>query len=93
MDISPEGRLVTRELLNAIDAGLGHGETIIFPITIFTIKAGINYNPEDTNYDLFIKACEVSAKRLFPNFSSQDASFNLPYYKPDDYRTIISVMG
>lgn len=93
MDTSPEGRLVTRELLNAIDAGLGHGETVIFPITIFTIKSGINYNAEDPNYDLFIRACEVSAKRLFPNFASVDSSFNLPYYKPNDYRTIASYMG
>ena len=93
MDTSPEGRLVSKELLNAIDAGLGHGETVIFPISIFTLKDGVNYNENDPNYDLFIKACEVSAKRLFPNFSNLDASFNLPYYKPDDYRTIISVMG
>ena len=93
MDTSPEGRLVSKELLNAIDEGLGHGETVIFTISIFTIKSGINYNPEDPNYDLFIRACEVSAKRLYPNFTSQDASFNLPYYKEDDYRTVISVMG
>ena len=88
-----EARLICKELLNAIDNGLGHGETAIFPITIFTLKSGINYNEEDPNYDLFVRACEVSAKRLFPNFSNQDSSFNLPYYDENDYRTVISVMG
>ena len=66
MDTSPEGQLVIDELLNAIYAGLGHGETPIFPISVFQLKSGINYNPEDPNYYLFKKACKVSAKRLFP---------------------------
>lgn len=66
MDTSPEGRLVIREVLNAIDAGLGNGETPIFPISVFQLKSGVNYNVEDTNYDLFRQACKVSAKRLFP---------------------------
>lgn len=66
LGVNSESRLVSKELLNAIDAGLGHGETAIFPITIFTLKDGINYNENDPNYDLFIRACEVSAKRLFP---------------------------
>ena len=63
---SPAGRLVIQETLNAVMDGLGHGETAIFPISVFQLKAGVNYNPGDPNYDLFQRACEVSAKRLFP---------------------------
>ena len=74
-DTSPEGRLVMKCLLDATDAGLGHGETPIFPIQIFKVKEGVNYNPGDPNYDLFKLACKVSAKRLFPNFSFLDAPF------------------
>lgn len=92
-DMSPEGRMVTENILLANEAGLGNGETPIFPIHIFKIKEGINYNPEDKNYDLFKLACRVSAKRLFPNFSFIDAPFNLQYYKPGDYRTEIAYMG
>lgn len=92
-DVSPEGRMVIENILLANEAGLGNGETPIFPIHIFKIKEGINYNPEDPNYDLFKLACRVSAKRLFPNFSFIDAPYNLKYYKPGDYRTEISYMG
>jgi len=92
-DISPEGRMVTKNYLLALDSGLGHGETPIFPISIFKVKEGLNYNPEDINYDLFKLSCEVSAKRLFPNFSFIDAPFNLPYYVPGDYKTEIAYMG
>ena len=67
-DTSPAGRLVSKMLLEATDKGLGKGETPIFPISIFKVKSGINYNPEDPNYDLFKRSMEVSAKRLFPNF-------------------------
>ena len=56
------------EVLNAIDAGLGNGETPIFPISVFQLKSGVNYNEGDPNYDLFKLACKVSAKRLYPNF-------------------------
>ena len=69
MDTSPEGRLVIREVLNAIDAGLGNGETPIFPISVFQLKSGVNYNVGDKNYDLFRQACKVSAKRLFPKLN------------------------
>lgn len=92
-DITPEGRMVTRQYLLALNDGLGKGETPIFPISIFKIKEGISYNPEDPNYDLFKLSCEVSAKRLFPNFSFIDAPFNLPYYREGDYRTEITYMG
>lgn len=93
MDTSPEGRLVTRELLNAIEAGLGHGETAIFPISVFQLKRGVNYDEGDPNYDLFKRACEVSAKRLFPNFLNLDAPYNLQYYKPGDYNSFVATMG
>ena len=93
MDTSPEGRLATKEVLNAIEAGLGNGETPIFPISVFLLKDGVNYNKSDKNYDLFIRACEVSAKRLFPNFVNLDSSFNLPYYKPDNYNSYVVAMG
>lgn len=93
MDTSPEGRLVVRCLLLATEAGLGNGETPIFPIQIFKVKEGINYNPEDVNYDLFKLACRTSAKRLFPNFSFVDAPFNLKYYKPGKPETEVAYMG
>ena len=92
-DISPEGRMVSLNFLKATDDGLGRGETPIFPVSIFKVKEGVNYNHEDPNYDVFRRACEVSAKRLFPNFSFLDAPFNLEYYKPGDYRTEVGYMG
>ncbi len=92
-DTSPEGRMITKNLLLATEAGLGHGETAIFPVSIFKVKEGINYNPEDPNYDLFKLACKVSAKRLFPNFAFIDAPFNIKYYKPGDINTEIAYMG
>ena len=92
-DTSEEGRMVTKNLLLAFDEGLGKGETPIFPVSIFKVKEGINYNPEDKNYDLFKLACEVSAKRLFPNFSFLDAPFNLSFYKEGDFKTEVGYMG
>lgn len=92
-DTSTEGRMVIRNVLLAQDAGLGNGETPIFPIHIFKVKEGINYNPQDPNYDLFKLACRVSAKRLFPNFSFIDAPYNLQYYKPGNPDTEIAYMG
>lgn len=93
LDTTPEGRMVIRNVLLATEAGLGNGETPIFPIHIFKIKDGINYNPGEPNYDLFKLACRVSAKRLFPNFSFIDAPFNLKYYKPGDPNTECAYMG
>ncbi len=92
-DTSPEGRMVTKNLLLATEAGLGHGETPIFPVSIFKVKEGINYDPGDPNYDLFQLACRVSAKRLFPNFAFIDAPFNLRYYKPGNVDTEVAYMG
>lgn len=92
-DTSPEGRLVIKNILLATEAGLGNGETPIFPVHIFKVKEGINYNPGDPNYDMFKLACRVSAKRLFPNFSFIDAPFNLKYYKAGQPETEIAYMG
>ena len=92
-DTSSEGRMVIKNFLLATDAGLGRGETPIFPVSIFKVKEGINYNKKDPNYDLFHLACEVSAKRLFPNFSFIDAPFNKMYYKEGDYKTEVGYMG
>ncbi len=93
MDTSPEGRLVIKNLLLATEAGLGNGETPIFPIQIFKVKEGVNYNPSDPSYDLFKLACRVSAKRLFPNFSFIDAPYNLQYYKEGHPETEVAYMG
>ena len=92
-DTSAEGRMVIKNYLYALDSGLGRGETPIFPISIFKVKEGINFNKEDPNYDLFRLSCEVSAKRLFPNFSFIDSKFNKEYYKEGDYKTEVGYMG
>ncbi len=92
-DTSPEGRMVMKNYLLATDAGLGNHETPIFPISIFKLKEGVNYNKEDPNYDLFRLSCEVSAKRLFPNFSFIDSPFNLEGYDPNNYETEVGYMG
>lgn len=92
-DTSAEGRMVIKNYLYALDSGLGRGETPIFPISIFKVKEGVNFNKEDPNYDLFRLSCEVSSKRLFPNFSFIDSKFNKEYYKEGDYRTEVGYMG
>ena len=93
MDTSPEGRMVMKNIMLATEAGLGGGETPIFPIQIFRVKEGVNYNPGEPNYDLFQLAIRCSARRLFPNFSFLDAPFNLQYYKPGRPETEIAYMG
>ena len=92
MDTTAEGRMVIKNILLATEEGLGSGETPIFPVQIFRVKEGVNYNPGDPNYDLFRLAIRCSAKRLFPNFSFVDAPFNLQYYKGTP-ETEISYMG
>ncbi len=92
-DTSEEGRMVTKNYLLAVDAGLGRSETPIFPISIFKVKEGVNYNPEDPNYDLLKLSCKVSAKRLFPNFEFIDAPYNLQYYVLGRPETEVATMG
>ncbi len=92
-DVSPEGRMAIRNILLALDAGLGHGETCIFPIHIFKVKEGVNYNESDPNYDLFRLSMRVSAKRLFPNYTFLDSPYNLQYYVPGRPETEVATMG
>ena len=92
-DVTPEGRMAIRNILLALDAGLGHGETCIFPIHIFKVKEGVNYNETDPNYDLFRLSMRVSAKRLFPNYTFLDSPFNLQYYVPGRPETEVATMG
>lgn len=92
-DTSPEGRMVIKNFLLATEAGLGNNETPIFPISIFKIKDGVNYKEGDPNYDLFKLSCRVTAKRLFPNFSFLDSTFNAEFYKEGDYNTEVAYMG
>ena len=92
-DTTPEGRMVIRNILLALEAGLGHGETCIFPIHIFKVKEGVNYNEEDPNYDLFRLSMRVSAKRLFPNYTFLDSPYNLQYYVPGRPETEVATMG
>lgn len=92
-DTSFEGQMVIENLLKATMKGLGNGETPIFPVQIFKVKEGINYNEKDPNYKLFKLAIECASKRLFPNFSFLDASFNAKYYKKGDYNREVAYMG
>lgn len=92
-DTSAEGRLITEQVLLATLRGMGENETPIFPIQIFKVKKGVNLDETDPNYDLFKLALKVSAKRLFPNFSFIDATFNKAYYKENDPKTEIAYMG
>lgn len=93
LDTRWEGRMAMEQLLMATEAGLGGGETPIFPIQIFRVKDGVNFNPGEPNYDLFKLAMRASAKRLFPNFSFIDAPFNLQYYRPGHPETEVGYMG
>ena len=75
-DTTPEGRCIIREMLQSTYEGVGNGETAIFPIQIWKKKRGVNYLPEDRNYDLYQFSCKVAAKRFFPNYINLDATFN-----------------
>ena len=92
-DTSPEGRMVIKNLLLAEEAGLGDGETPIFPIAIFKVKEGINYNESDPNYDMLQLACRVTSLRLFPNFAFLDSPFNKVFYKEGVPDSEVGYMG
>jgi len=96
-DTSAEGRCVIRELLNSTYDGVGNGETAIFPIQIWKKKRGVNYLPGEPNYDLYVLACKVTARRFFPNFLNLDATFNQSEaWKADDpkrYMHEVATMG
>lgn len=89
----PEGQLVISSLLTATMNGLGSGETPVFPIQIFKCKQGVNQQQGDPNYELFLKAAECSARRLYPNFANLDAPLNMQYYDPADPDTEFATMG
>ncbi len=91
--LSEAGRMITKNLLLNIEAGLGNGETSIFPIVIFLVKEGFNYNPEDKNHDLLQLAYRVTGKRLYPNFCLEDSPFNAQYYKEGHPETLVQTMG
>jgi len=96
-DTSAEGRCVMREILLSTYEGVGNGETAIFPIQIWKKKRGVNYLPEDRNFDLYQLACKVTARRFFPNFLNLDATFNQDEeWKADDpkrYVHEVATMG
>lgn len=92
-DISPEGRCVIEQFLLATEAGLGGGELPFFPVSVFKVKDGVNYNPGDPNYDLFKLAMRVSSKRMFPNYVFLDAPFNLQYYREGVPESEVVAMG
>lgn len=92
-DTSTEGRMVMETILKSTWDGLGNGEIPIFPIQIFKLKAGVSYNKEDPNYDLFELSCKVSAKRLYPNFVNLDAPYNAELYVPGHPETEMATMG
>lgn len=96
-DTSAEGRCIMRELLNSTYEGVGNGATAIFPIQIWKKKRGVNYLPEDRNYDLYLLACKVTARRFFPNFVNLDATFNIhekwDSNDPERYKYEVATMG
>jgi ribonucleoside-triphosphate reductase len=96
-DISAEGRCIIREMLNSTYDGVGNHATAIFPIQIWKKKRGVNFLPEDPNYDLYLLVCKVTAKRFFPNFLNLDATFNQnPLWKANDskrYKYEVATMG
>ena len=96
-DTSAEGRCIIRELLKSTYEGVGNGETAIFPIQIWKKKRGVSYLPTDRNYDLYKYACQVTARRFFPNFINLDAPYN--YHEkwdindPERYKYECATMG
>lgn len=93
LDTSKEGRMIAKCLLRAQMEGLGKHETAIFPILIYTLKKGVNFEKNDPNYDIFRLAMECSSKRLFPTYCFIDASFNLPFYERDPYYGICNTIN
>jgi ribonucleoside-triphosphate reductase len=96
-DTSAEGRCIMRELLQSTYEGVGNGETAIFPIQIWKKKRGVNFLPEDRNYDLYKFACKVTARRFFPNFLNLDATYNQNEKwnanDPERYKWEVATMG
>ena len=89
----PEGRMVTKALLDVSIEGLGKlHKTSIFPCGIFQCMKGVNQKPGDPNYDLFRLALRSTATRLYPNYANVDWSGNAGY-DINDPKTYFSTMG
>lgn len=96
-DTSAEGRCIIREILKTTYEGVGNGSTAIFPIQIWKKKMGVSYLKTDRNYDLYVFACQVSARRFFPNFLNLDATYNFhekwDIEDPMRYKYEVATMG
>ncbi len=91
-DASPEGRLVTKWMMEASIEGIGKFHlTSIFPISIFQYKSGTNANPEDPNYDLKQLALKSMSKRIYPNWCNGD--WSQAHEDPDNPDSFFSTMG
>lgn len=91
-DTTPEGRMVTRWMLEASIDGIGKFHlTSIFPISIFQYKVGCNANKEDANYDLKQLALESMSKRIYPNWCNCD--WSQAHEDEDNPDTYFSTMG
>lgn len=91
-DTSPEGRLVTRWIMEASIDGIGkHHLTSIFPISIFQYKQGTNANPDDANYDMKQLALESMSKRIYPNWCNCD--WSQAHEDENNIDTYFSTMG
>ena len=89
----PEGRMVTKALLDVSIEGLGKlHKTSIFPCGIFQCMKGVNRKPGDPNYDLYRLALKSTAHRLYPNYANVDWSGNAGYDR-NDPKTYFSTMG
>ena len=92
-DTTPEGRMITKNYLLALDRGIGKEEKPLYPITIFKVKEGINSNKNDPNYDLLKLACKVDSEKQLIEFSFLDAEFNKTGYIASDKDSEIAYMG
>ncbi|EQI97429.1 UNVERIFIED_ORG: anaerobic ribonucleoside-triphosphate reductase [Clostridioides difficile Y384] len=78
-------REIQKAILQIRINGLGSEKrTAIFPKLIFTLKKGVNLNPEDPNYDIKQLALECATKRMYPDILNYDkiveltGSFKVP---------------
>ncbi len=91
-DTSKEGRMIIKNFLLAMEAGIGNNELPKYPKTIFKVKDGINYNVKDPNYDLFKLACEINSKNLLFSFSFLDSKFNKSEMERQDEYSEVAYM-
>ena len=89
-DTSFEGRMITNSLFRTIERGVGDNKKAASPVIVFKIKKGVNYNEKDPNYDLLLKACELTTKTDNIAFSFLDTTFNSSVYKEGDFNTEVA---